>query len=505
MKTKIILILSLLSLFIVFDSFAQSMQINEIFKLKQKQSGSINNNGVVEGHYIFYTSGKPKKGIQKHTLRILDTELNIVTDKYLQLDQKAVLLNAATNGRSLAFRFWDPKNKRIVTKGYGFKGEALFTKNLSIVKGHEIAMLTAAGVNTDFGLVAIPDYGYAQIVTRKEKKFTYSIHFISDVKGQKGFVKRGSSEKYEGATNICTVGDVMINLISSRDKTFKVKGMDMQVQGINVKTGKQTFKTSLLSKGYNTLIINGAPHPDGENIILYGLNFPEGEKITGKSIGMIKLVVTQEGKVLDDKTFDWQGKSIKLDEGEEAGNIFVHDFITIENGHTYMIAEQINLNVGGSVASSVVSGLLGGSTVNTQFKIDDLLILELDKNFDLIDVEIVDKSRNNFTIEGIPFGGILAIGMMADAYGYFDYSYFQMLDEGFQIAYIDYERQKGTKNGLVLGGVTNIDGEYSYDKIDISNKGVETWVKKAKPGYVLIYDYIKKEKSLSLRLEKINF
>ena len=500
MKTKFILLFSFFSFFAAFDAMAQNMKIEDVLKVSVKQSGTIETNGVVEGYYVFYSSGRAKKGMLKYTLRILDPELNKVIDKNMEMDQRTIVLNAATNGSSLAFRFWDARNRELIAKGFDFKGKSLFTKKTEVKNNMAISMLTSPGGNSELGFVPIPDFGYLHIYPTKEDKLTYVMKLISDDKAVKGGTIKGNPKKVEMASNICVANDMVINLVMSRDKLLNAKDMDMQLQGINVKTGKETFNTSLKSLKYNTMIINGHPAPDGENIILYGLNYKPDDKISKKPKGMIKFLMNPKGEVLDSWTFDWKGKSIKLDDGEEAGNLYVHDFITGKNGHTYMVAEQINLAVGASIAGALLTR--GGST---SFKIDDMMILELDQDFKLVDVEVIEKSRNTFTFPGIPIGGIFAIGMLADAYGQFDYSYYQMIDDDFQVTYIDYERAKGKKNGFVFGGVTNVDGKYNYDKIDISNKGVETRVLKGKPGYVLLMDYIKREKELNLRLEKINF
>ncbi len=495
----------MLSFLFVLGLNAQSMKIEDVLKLNLRQSGTITNAGKVEGHYIFYSSGKAKKGEKNFILRILDTELNKVIDKKITLDKNIILINGVSNGRSLAFRFFDPRERLLITKGYDFKGNQLFNKKLELKKGMEQETILANDMFfKELGLVSVPEFGYLQINPLKDKKLTYSMNFISDDKSVKSFSKLGNVDRWQNATNICTSGDVVVNLIMSREKLFKTKDIDMHIQGVNIKTGKKLFTTSLKSLKYNTMIVNGEPSPDGENIILYGLNFPKGEKITSKPKGMIKFVMNKKGEVLESYPFDWKGKSIKLDKDEEAGNLFVHDFILGKNGNTFLIAEQLNVNVGASIAGSILSTAVGG-TQGVNFAIDDIIVIELDKEFKFINAEIIEKQKNGYMMEGIPMGGIHSLGLIARGRGYFDYAYNQVTDEGFMIAFVNYEREKGKKNGLVFGGATYTDGTYTIDKIDISNKGVSTRILQAKPGYVILMDYIRKEKTLEMRLEKINF
>jgi len=46
---------------------------------------------------------------------------------------------------------------------------------------------------------------------------------------------------------------------------------------------------------------------------------------------------------------------------------------------------------------------------------------------------------------------------------------------------------------------------FTVDKIDFDRKSTEFAVTRAKPGYVLIAEYFRKEKKFDMRLEKINY
>ncbi len=506
MLTKSKLIVLILVMGICHCLTAQNLKIADVISASLEQSGTIKNKDKVEGHYVLYSTGKVKKGEKNFTLNILDTELNSVIKKSIKLPKDASLLNGASNGTSLAFRFFLPKEKEILTKGYDYTGKQLFSKTIELQKAMEVAMITTNDAFfKDLALSSVPGYGYVQINPFKGKKMGYSMNFISDQEGMKNFSKKSDDSKFEIATNLCTVGSTVVNLVMSRDKALTTKDMDMKLQGIDFKTGKQTFKTSLKSKRINSMIIGGEPSPDGENIILYGLNFAREDKITKKPKGMIKIVMSKSGEIIDKFTFDWKGKSIKLDDGEEAGNLFVHDFIqSHNNGNTIVIAEQLNYDVGATVVGSVIGLATGGGNSFT-FKVDDIVLIELDKEFKVVGIEVVEKSKNSYTLPGTPLGGLHIIGLVANSKGYMDYGYNQKKDDGFVIGYVNYEKAKGKKDGLVFGGVTCTDGEYSYDKIDISNKGILTQVIQGKTGHVVILDYFKKEKSLDIRLEKINF
>jgi len=67
------------------------------------------------------------------------------------------------------------------------------------------------------------------------------------------------------------------------------------------------------------------------------------------------------------------------------------------------------------------------------------------------------------------------------------------------------EKKKGSKTKYIYGAVTYADGEYSSDKVELGRRAHNIAVFPAKPGHVMIIEYIRKQKKLEMRLEKINF
>lgn len=282
----------------------------------------------------------------------------------------------------------------------------------------------------------------------------------------------------------------------------------MHVVAHDVTNGKKRFDINLNNFKHNTIILGGEAAPDGENIILYGLDYPEDKKVSKRSRGLLKLLLNKQGELLDSKSLSWKEDfNFKSEEDKDFGNLHIHEFYTGANDHTFIIAEQISLNGGLTALGAIANAAGGGGSPSVSFKIEDLLIIELDASFKVVNIEVIEKSRNNFTLAGIPIGSITAIGMMADAYGYFDFSYVQSKKRPgeFTVGYVDFERKAGAKNGYVFGGVTYSDGKYTVDKINLSKKKTTTYIREAKPGYVSIVDYNRKEKTLDFRLEKINF
>jgi len=89
-----------------------------------------------------------------------------------------------------------------------------------------------------------------------------------------------------------------------------------------------------------------------------------------------------------------------------------------------------------------------------------------------------------------------------DAY---DYEFTQKTADvdRFTIGYIDFERKPEKRS--IFGAITYFEGKLSQDKIDLKSDASSLRVLPAKPGYLAIIEYFKKEKKLEYRLEPINY
>jgi len=150
---------------------------------------------------------------------------------------------------------------------------------------------------------------------------------------------------------------------------------------------------------------------------------------------------------------------------------------------------------------------LGGEGNAVKLRIEDFYIFEFDAEFNLVDIEIIDKFKSSFSFPGAFFSPQL-IAMAAKSYGAFDYSFTQRFNDRpmFTLGYTDYERRKKEKNTIVFGAATHDGESYTMDKINLQTKSGEyIRLMQAKLGHILIAEYLPKEKRMEWRLEKINY
>jgi hypothetical protein len=92
--------------------------------------------------------------------------------------------------------------------------------------------------------------------------------------------------------------------------------------------------------------------------------------------------------------------------------------------------------------------------------------------------------------------------------GSFDYQFTQLANDGksADIVYINYDKEKGEDTKRVLGNIIiSPDGKFTLDKMDITTKATSSFLYPAKPGFLMMVDYLKKERSLGMKLIKLNY
>jgi hypothetical protein len=188
----------------------------------------------------------------------------------------------------------------------------------------------------------------------------------------------------------------------------------------------------------------------------------------------------------------------------DMGYVFFHSIFQTEDGNYFAIGEGYKKAASaGGIAMSVLSGSYNGSA--TKLVVTDMLMLQMNSNFDLVSGKIYEKNNNNFNLAGADFANAHTLALIAKNYGAFDYAYTQLgkNKSSFVSAYTDYERGKDYK-GLTFNSISYVNGKITNDKINLSTKATSMIVLPAKPGSVVIMEYFKKDKRVDVRMEKIN-
>ncbi len=265
-------------------------------------------------------------------------------------------------------------------------------------------------------------------------------------------------------------------------KAVKVKDSDYKhsyfysgITALDKKTGQTVLSTDVLRPydlHWQSIISNKLI----ENNQLVFLTLDKTEK--GKlNDGYRKLVIdTKTGNLVSDKALSLQDaksfleikKNNKVEKGYELRR---RDYMIHDDGSMVIIFEKYKPQKNNVLYVS-------------QSKTTDLVLFNIDKDFNLTDAKSFDKDKSR---------------------GYHnDYLFSQYLNNGKSSVYFFQDYKKDEKSWK-LGIVKLIGGKINYEEIPISEKEKFTILPYvAKEGYILLREFNEKEKYDQIRLEKLN-
>ncbi|MEL7342831.1 MAG: DUF6770 family protein, partial [Bacteroidota bacterium] len=227
--------------------------------------------------------------------------------------------------------------------------------------------------------------------------------------------------------------------------------------------------------------------------------------------GLFALQIDKDGQIVADSRLTWEkdvAQFIPVNEKgrlEDVGYLYYHNITQDNQGRFYAVAEQYHRSVS---ALGIVALAAGQPASATKLVTEDLMIFEFSPEFGLEGVEFFEKTKNDIILPvNVDFVPIQTLGLVLDQYDAFDY-YFTQTNTSksmFAATYLDAEKTKGLWKTPIFGAIVHTEEGYTVDKINLQTDATSLFVLPAKPGHVMIAEYNRKEKSLSLRLEPINY
>lgn len=160
------------------------------------------------------------------------------------------------------------------------------------------------------------------------------------------------------------------------------------------------------------------------------------------------------------------------------------------------------------VAMQVLSK--GGSGASAfEIVVGDMVVLQFGEDYSIQDYQVITKKQRRVMLPsgyGLASSAILAKYLAS--YGDFDYSFTTSDKKAgkYSSIYIDANRSEEnskTKSDVMLGVISIANGTVTTSRVPINSDARSFWVKPAKPGFIAITEYFKKEKKVTLRLESV--
>lgn len=505
---------------------AQSYALDDISAVSSNGIRAILNGKDVGGYIVFYKKDKADKKNDNYGFDLLDEKLNKVSTVKVVLPRAVVLLQTVYNGEALGLMFYDPQNKNYIFKSYDKTLKLLGSRISEKPNKWEIAALNQmAGGDTDeafffYGIRPVPGKGFVRSGFGK-KSDQYKVTFYDNEFKQKWVYETPEDADGYEAFVLSDINDKYVTGTTLRRDGKMSRKMEYFLTVFNAETGKKILDKSA-EKAKQQLSISATILQAGKDeVLLQGEYYDEDDKPgINKSKGFyIKTYDLNTAKEVGDRFYSWEKEVAKLFNAKGKESIednysnYPHTLFKTANGRYYMVFEQFKKAADGvGIAANVLILASGGGSgaASVKVKVGNLWVLEMDEKFSPLGIKYYEKDASSVGLPaGSGFMGTGFLGYFTRWVGGFDYQFLQQSNDAstFNIAYINYDREKGEKNKTIVGNIfMTKEGSINFDKIDITApKNTRYFLYPAIPGSIMVAEYQRKKKTLDFKLVKLNY
>lgn len=507
-------------------AYAQTQELSGFKRLSSSSITPIYEGKEVKGYTLFYKTDKADRGNDNYHISIYDENLALSKTINMQKPRdKFFLIGSGYNGDLIGFYFYNFKDKRFEIEAYDKSlKKTASSEIIHKLTNMEMAIMQKkladadkdlAGYSYDVNLYPVAGKGFiTNGLLKNGKGFTLEM-LDNSLKSKWKIGTDEKSKEYE-AFVISDVTDKFIIGSLIKRPGMMSKKMTFYITAFDVNTGKKFMEVPLEGSVKDQLSLNSISYDENtKQIITIGDYYNESDKPgVSKSKGFYIKTFDDQGKETNMKFFSWDKdvKSLLPAEAkpslEKGAMNFTHKILRGQDGKFYLVCEQFSTGTDGAgIALNVLGGGYGASM--TKAVVWNMFIYALNPDFTLNEIKFYAKDKSNVTLPaGADFYGSGMIGMITKAVGGFDYQFTQMTNDGksFNVVFINYDKEKGETTKRMLGNIIiSPDGKFNLDKIDITTKASSSFLYPAKPGYLMMVDHLRKEKTVGMKLIKLNY
>lgn len=507
-----------LSIMIADVALAQSGKIENIMKINLQNMGYIMEGKILKGYYTFWQTDKLDKKNNAYSLQIMDDNLGVIKTIDLVRPKNSLMLETTFNSNCFMFTFISKDDIELVT--YDKTGKEVGTKKINDISRWERARLQQVMTDGEANNSVFPvgSGGFVRQTFTKNDKLGYAFEaYNNDCSVRWTTGSDPNSDKVESADVIFVSEKYIIAGVAKKPNMLS-KDADMFVAAFDATNGKRLFEVPLGDAMNDMSYSNGFADETGNEIVIVGEYFNKGDKILkAKSVGLYVTKLDLTGKQIQQSKLDWTkdfGKFVgagQTGKKDDQGYTYFHKIVKTTSGELIAIGEKYKKTIGaGGVAMKMLGGRNSGTSAFSLY-IDDMVAMELDKDYKLKDYRMFEKNKSEVLLpSGAEYMGSTMLAHYVKAKGGFDYAFTMTDPEKDRVfsMYVDAERTKddsGNKASKTLGTIVFADNKLSSDKMPLFTDANVIKCMPAKPGNVLILEHYTKKKMLTFRLEKVNF
>lgn len=519
-QNQFFLILTLILTTFSIQIFAQTYTLEGVGRNALRNSGTIVDGNIIRGYFYFYYAEKVSRKTANYEIVILDENLDKKASETITESRQVNMIEASYNGTSILFKFFDYKTKEVFYRTMDRNGKLSDKSTRAANKYESAAYLNSISKDLkNVNLNNVSEDYFVDVITYKGKKYTYK-SICLDNQGEEVWTYTGIETKGVNTGSFLVGNKDQIILVTgtsksilSRDYTFGLIAIDIE--------GEELFNVDLNTTKYTLLPHNAFIDPNNGDITVLGEYYDADDKSAkAESKGIFIKVLDKNGDKISTKYHSWtRDIGTFLDPEDKRAmksySIFFHNIQMTKSGRIIAIGEQYRKQVSaGGVALKVLAA--SSSNISTdasslEMKIGKMLTVTFDDNYEIETVNVLDKKEKSIILPqeySLVNRHLMAKYMKAE--GSFDYNFTQSNEDNtlLTLGFTDREKEKGKVFRQAKFHLVNfIDGEKEpvEDVIDLKTDATAIYVFPAKPGYIMLAEYFRKEKELVVRLEPINY
>lgn len=510
-KSLLICLLLLLGL----SNYAQEFSVDNVSRLSLNSLGTISDSNGLAGYYYFYKYEKISGKENAYVLSVLDNNLNSIKNIKINRSKKDILIECAYNGTHFLFSFYDQKRIELVT--YNAIGKSCGKKtyaNLSRMEKARLLQYISNEEGMNLSTFTIGNKGFLRLDVYANKGEKYTLDALdSNLKTMWTFKSDVKGKMYEIPTVVSSSSNyILLNVL--RRKGALSKDMSQVLVLVDAQTGKKIVEIDPKKNREVFSIINCFLDEEKQEIVSIGEFFKPNDMIIGsKSLGLYAAKYDFTGKELLKNKMTWGGEISKFQKTKDNGKMkdggftYFHKIHKAVNGNYVIIGEQYKKIVS---SSGVILRILGFDAGLADFKIMDMVVMELSSDFKLKKYDLIEKNDRILSLpKGYEFIPANSLAPLFKSIGGFDYEFSNEDKQRgrFFSSYINFLTRKESENNKKTAYVGTIiyDDGFQFDKLPLTTDATTSRLLPGRPGYISIFEYYKKKKKFIVRLEKINY
>lgn len=480
---KLLFIFLSVGLLSINKIYSQGSNLEKVGSFDFKNIKAIEEKGQVKGYFFFYTIDKVNRDESLYGLCVYDNNFKQTHYKEVVKSNKIKLVDGKFNGSHFCFQFFDAKEKQYEFVVYNMELNETGKFFIAIPKDY-VETMTSPGMGANFQtqtMISLPETGFAALSTLKFELTAYNEKGTELWKANSG---NTDSKLYEVGSIMSVSSDMIVsNFIFYKDRRKMVDGENNLII-FDTKTGKQISKTPIT--GLNNYISFSDLSNSQDGYILSGEYYNKETKKTGPAI----IHVLKDGKVKSQTYFSLKEDASKVVKDQKQLDLLddkallIDKILQLNNGKVFLIGELYDKR-----------------------NIYDMVIFEFQDD-KLANIHFLNKQKTNIANYFFAVNGTQAVGMMLKM-GMFntsDYCYTALNADksGFTTVYCNYEKESESGDFIIGSATVTKDNKLVTDQVKLNSKPSNFTVLPAKPGYVAVFEYFKKEKKVNMKLEKLN-